>query len=174
VTGRNLASLLVVAAAIGGCGGGSNNDSERQARTRITPLAERVSAWRGAAISYNALLQRCEPNPDERGVVAVCTRRVRRDYESAATRLREALRAERPASRTCAHAAARARRLEAEVTKALTLTFKAHSALERAVGLHRPYRGPPFPEMLGVADKITEHATRIAPGVAATISQDCP
>jgi hypothetical protein len=161
-------------AALAGCGDDSTHPKPASGPAP-SPVAERVSDWSSAAVSYNTILQRCNQPTPTHGYVAVCTRKWRRNYERETARLRRALVGQRPSSRTCMQSLVRAKSLALETTTALQQAFEYYSAVLD----NRPYRGPPIRRgtsvfgLLKRADRISKRHTKLADRLSNTIRQHC-
>ena len=170
--GRLIITATVLAA-LAGCG----DDSAQPKRLSgpPSPVAERVSDWSSAAVSYNTILQGCNQPSPAHGYVATCTRKWRRNYERETARLRRALVGQRPSSRTCEDALVRAKSLARETTTVLRQAFEWYSAALDS----RPYRGPPIRGRTSVfgllrrADRISKRDAQLAQRLSITIRRDC-
>jgi hypothetical protein len=168
-----MATALVI---FGGCDGANDGSRQSEPTTKVSsPLAGRLSAWSRAATSYNAVLQECRQPYPARGYVAACTREWRVNHRRATSRLRRALRSERPSSGTCREAFLQVRPLVLQATNALRQAFEAYSAFLDALLDDGPNRGSRVRPrgLLERADRITKRNTRLADDLSAEIRKRC-
>jgi hypothetical protein len=137
-------------------------------------IAKRLSSWSSAATSYNAILQGCRQPYPTNGYVAACTREWRHNYDVVSARLLKALREERPSSRSCKRATARARALVVETTGALKSAFEGYGALLDNRSYHGSHiEGPTVYSLLRGADRRTTRNTQLADRLATTLRTTC-
>jgi hypothetical protein len=170
-----LAVVAVALATLAGCGSAEHRQSHSEPKSKLpSPLGRQLSGWSSAATSYNSILQGCRQPYPTHGYVAACTRQWRLDYVRATSRLRRALRSERPSSTTCRKAFLQAESLVIQTTTALRQAFDQYSALLDK----RPYRGTRVrPSSVGIAlgraDRISKRNTKLADRLSAALRRRC-
>jgi hypothetical protein len=176
-------ALVIVCVLTGvGCGGGGGRSGSTSSATGSGPatassLSRSVDAWKGSAISYDAVLRSCSTalNPG-RGYWPNCTGAKRRAYTRATARLRDQL-GDGQSEASCANFRASAR----ASVQSLTVSFRrAWLAVESALSpAHRGSQedgasaGISPPELLGRADSATKRDTDRLTQLASHLQTAC-
>jgi uncharacterized protein YukE len=162
-------ALLALVALVAGCGDDDSDDQPSASEA----LAGRVDAWRGAANSYNVLLQTCQGPKEKEVIVPQCTRRGRQTYAQETARLNQALQTAQASSPECRQAIADVKTLSEETTTMLTRSYRVYATAERAVKTDREYDGPAVIPLLTRTNETMKGTIKRAQALSQQIRETC-